>query len=315
MNILKQVFLYSSCLLMAVACEKDNKRIDLAPVSVSFDHNSKTDSIEFGITNWKDELKTVELKASIIGNAGINDHYISFAVDPNKLADFKTKYALPTAMLLPNSNYYFFKDVVKLATGNKTSEAAQLNLFQQTKLLEYSTYVLPIVIKSIDGKALELENERVIYYVFKTGKPLTINKSAWTIEQYSSYNPGLSPTNLLDANNETTMWSTNISEKMPQWVLINFNKELRFSSLTYYLPKLINFPTDGGYPTKVKIEVSSDGQSWTDKGTFDSNIQQPMQTLEIGESTARMLRFTVLQSVKYLNLYEMIIIGGISINP
>src|SRR5690606_28707777 len=101
------------------------------------------------------------------------------------------------------------------------SDTAWLNIGQQTKLMEYSSYVLPVVIQSVDGSSEGVAN-KVLYYVFKTGKPLFINKKGWTIDSYSSQNGTSSPNFLLDDDNLSTFWASNIAGQMPQWVVINF---------------------------------------------------------------------------------------------
>ena len=172
-----------------------------------------------------------------------------------------------------------------------------------------------MVIQSVDGNPDGATGKRVVYFVFKTGKPLFVNKTGWTIAGFSSVNGTSVAANLIDNNEATTYWGSNISQQMPQWVSINFNREVTFVSLNYYLPTVLKYPTLGGYPTSIRIETSMDGTNWVDKGTFAGNINNNMQTLDVGLTTARYLRFTALAAVKYSSAYDAVFISGISLIP
>src|SRR5690606_36428125 len=126
---------------------------------------------------------------------------------------------------------------------------------------------------------------------------------------YSSHFNAFIPTNVLDGDNANTYWTSNITQQMPQWITINFNGEIIFNAVNYHLPPLLGYPAQGGYPTSIKIETSMDGAQWSDRGTFTGNIKDNMQTLELGETVARYLRFTSLASVKYAAVYDAIFIS------
>jgi hypothetical protein len=306
------------CTLISVlmACSKDKTLAPLPNGSVSFDRAQGNDVIESDLSILEDKLTTLEIMANFNGTPSTDDHYITFAVDTTKIADYKRTYGNNNAKVFPTSSYLFYKPVVKLQAGASKSEAAQLNIGQQTKLTEYTTYVLPIVIRSVDGEIEGANSERVLYYVFKTGKPLVINKAGWTILAFSSQNSTANaPTTLLDANNTTTFWTTQLAQTMPQFVSINFNRDIIFTGVIYYLPTALGYPNNGGYPTSFQIETSMNGTTWVNKGTFTGNISNNMQTVDIGNTTARYLRFTCLSSAVYLNAYNIISIAGISLVP
>ncbi|SMC45502.1 BT_3987 domain-containing protein [Pedobacter africanus] len=297
-----------------MSCKKDDTLVDLPDGSISFDLPASSDVIEMPVSILADATTTLEIKAALTGNAANEDHHVTFAIDTTKISGYTAKYG--PALVLPTSAYLFYKSIVTLPAGATKSEAAILNIGQQTKLTEYTTYVLPVVIKSVDGKIEGPATNRVIYYVFKTGKPLFVNRTGWTIAGFSSQNSATNAAGMLiDANNLATYWASSIQQSMPQWVSINFGKEVSFISLTYYLPTILVYPTQGGYPTSMRIETSMDGTTWVNKGVFAGNIVNKMQTIDVGQTTARYLRFTVLASAKYSNLYDAIFISGIMLTP
>lgn len=306
----------AACLLMVLlaACSKEKVKVALPDGSIAFQQTAGKDTTQIAVSILKDVPMVLNLKATLSGQGSGDEHWVTFTVDTTKIANYRAKYG--NALLLPASSYLFFKPVTRIAPGSVVSEAAELNIGAQTRLTEYSTYVLPVVIKSVDGKTEGTAINQVLYYVFKTGKPLFVNKTGWTIDGFSSQNSAANaPATLLDANNTTTYWISAINQQMPQWVSINFNREVSFTAVTYYLPAALVYPTQGGYPTSIKIETSMDGTNWVNKGVFAGNIVDKMQTIDIGLTTARYLRFTVLSSVKYSNTYEAIFISGISLVP
>lgn len=308
------IAIFCSLVFLCAACSKDSVPDALPAGSISLQYNPGKDTIELPVSILKDSTVTLGLKVALTGDVSSSDHWVNVGIDSNKIRDYKLKYG--NAILLPATSYLFYKSRVRIAAGSSVSDSVILNLGLQTKLTEYTTYVLPVTIKSVDGMVEGAATDRVIYYVFKTGKPLFVNKTGWTIADFSSQNNTTNtPAMLLDANNTTTYWATSISLTMPQWVTINFNRDVVFNSLVYYLPTVLAYPNNGGYPTSMRIETSMNGTTWEDKGTFAGNIAGNMQTLTTGETTARYLRFTILSSVKYSNTYDAVFISGISLMP
>ena len=302
------------CLLIVLfsACSKDEDRVFLSEGSVSFEQPPGKDTLQMPVSLLRDTTVIISLKAALSGAASAEDHWVSFAADTTKILEYRSKYG--NALLLPASSYLFFKSTARIPAGNSVSESAELNIVQQTKLTEYSTYVLPLVVKTVDGKE-DLASERVLFLVLKTGKPLTINRTGWTIAGQSSVQGTFVAANLIDANNFATYWASNIQQQMPQWVSISFNRDITFTGVTYYVPTLLRYPTLGGYPTSIRIETSMNGTQWVDKGVFAGDVKDNMQTLDIGLTTARYLRFTSLSAVRYSSLYDAVFIGGVSLVP
>jgi hypothetical protein len=303
-----------SFIILVAACSKDDDRAALPENSISFQLAAGKDTVEMPVSILKDTTLVLKLQAALSGTPSSTEHYIGFGVDTTKILAFRARYG-SSALLLPATSYLFYRSMVRIAAGGSVSDSAVLNIGQQTKLKEYSTYVLPLVIQSVDGNTDGTATSRVVYFVFKTGKPLFVNKTGWTIAGFSSANGTLAATNVLDDNNLTTYWASNIQQNMPQWFSINFNKDIVFTAVNYYLPTALKYPTLGGYPTSMKIETSMDGTNWVDKGIFAGNIVNNAQTLDIGETTARYLRFTSLAVVKYNADYEAVFISGISLIP
>lgn len=307
------IIIFCAFTLLLTACRKDDAPAALANGSISIQAAAGKDTLQRSVSILSDTTTVIGLTATLSGSASSSDHYVNFGVDTTKMVQFRAQYG--AAVLLPSTSYFFYKPQVRVPAGTLVSEQAILNIVQQTKLVEYTTYVLPVVIQSVDGITEGAQSDRVIYYVFKTGKPLTINKVGWTIFSFSSVNGTFVAANILDDNNLTTYWATVLAGQMPQSIAINFNKNVTFTGVNYYLPTLLKYPTLGGYPTSIQIETSMDGISWQSRGVYAGNVVNNMQTLNTGSVTARYLRFTALASIKYSSTYSVIFISGISLVP
>ncbi|SEA63598.1 BT_3987 domain-containing protein [Pedobacter hartonius] len=312
---MNKTYLVIICMLMLLftACSKKNGVDALSDSSVTFDVSAGKDTVQIPLSIKKDSIIVVKFKASLSGGTSANDHWVNFAVDTSRINTYRTKYG--QAQLLPSGSYLFYKPLTQIAAGASSSEQAQLNIVLQSKLTELTTYVLPIVIQSVDGKVEGAASPTVLYYVFKTGASPVISKAGWTIAGVSSIFNTFRAQNLLDDDKKATYWTSNITGVMPQWVSINFNRNITFSAVNYSLPTLLNYPSLGGYPTSIQIETSMDGIAWVNKGIFQGNISNNTQTLNTGLTTARYLRFTSLASVKYSGIYSAIFISDISLMP
>lgn len=307
------IVIFCSLTVMLTACRKQSGPAVLPDGSISIQYAAGQDTIQMPLSILSDTALVMKLTAALSGNTSSTDHWVNFAVDTTKITAFSAKYG--TALLLPRSSYFFYKPTTRLAAGASVSDPSQLNIVQETKLTEYSTYVLPVVIQSVDGKTEGAATSRVIYLVFKTGRPLFIKKAGWTIAGFSSAYSTLVAANVLDADNIGTYWASNLTGQMPQWIALNFNRDITFSALAYYIPPALSYPKYGGYPTSIQIETSMDGVNWVSKGVFAGNIVNNTQTINTGITTARYLRFTALSSVKYAGVYEAVFISGISLFP
>lgn len=310
---INHIAIFYSAVLLLTACHKDSKAPALPDGSVTFEQAAGKDTLSMPLSVLSDSVIVIGLKSILTDKPSSADHWVNFAVDTTKINAFRSTYG--DAVLLPYTSYLFYKQLTKIPAGALISDSAQINIVQETLLKPYTTYVLPIVIQSVDGKLEGAASSRVLYLVFKTGKPLFISKDGWTIAGYSSNYTTFLPANILDANTTTTYWTSNITLAMPQWIAINFGSKITFSAVKYSVPTLLKYPTLGGYPTSIQIETSMDGTNWVSNGIFAGNIANNTQTINTGLLTAGYLRFTALACVKYSNTYNCIFISDISLVP
>jgi hypothetical protein len=289
-------------MLLLMACKKEeDKREDLPEGSVTFDLPATQEVVEQNVSVKEVALVSLEMKAVLSGATSADNHYVTFAPDTTKIAAYRLKYGA-AALLLPTQSYLFYKQKVIIPAGSNISEPAVLNLSYQTTLRARNTYVLPLAITSVDGKPEDPVTRRVVYYVFKTGEPLYLDHTGFTVTATGS-STLLSNTasRVVDAATGTTFWASSNTVPLPQYVTIDYARNVTFSGIDYFFPTAIT-KTAGGYTTSAKVETSTDNITWTDRGTFAINVDNALkkQTITLPSlTTARYLRFSILEATPY----------------
>ncbi|MDQ7948427.1 MAG: discoidin domain-containing protein [Pedobacter sp.] len=306
-----------TALLLLTACEKDGSgREALAEGRVTFNLPASTDVVASPLVIKTKSVVSIEIKAALQGGVSSDEHYVGFATDTTKIADYRAKYG-NSALLLPTTNYLFYKSTAAIAAGASLSEPAILNLGFQTSLKKFTTYVLPLVISSVDGVMQDPKTRRVVYYVFNTGDGRYVEHTGFTPTATATSTSGANvASRAIDANISGTYWASATTSALPQSLTIDYIRDVTFTGLDYYLPTAIT-TASGGFTTSAKIETSSNGTVWADKGTFavDANNPDKLQTINLpAPATARFVRFTILSATPYVAgtmTYSVGFVGGI----
>lgn len=301
-----------------MACKKDESgRKALPEGSVTFDVPGSTDVVASELDIRETALLSIEMKATLLGDASSDVHHVTFATDTAKIAEYRAKYG-STALLLPTTSYLFYKTTVAIPAGSNVSEPGVLNLSFQTVLRPRSVYVLPLVITSVDGQQQDPKTRRVVYYVFNTGDATYIDHTGFTLTATASSTLGANtPARAVDAATGSTFWASSNTAALPQWVSIDFGRNVTFPSFDYFFPTAVT-PAAGGYTTSAKVETSSDNINWVDKGTYAINVNNALKRQTIimpSLTTARYLRFTILTATPYMAsptiIYNIGFVSGI----
>ncbi len=298
--------------LLFAACSKDSIT-ELSTGSVSIQgYSSTTDTLVKEMPLVTDSVITFKLGATLNGQSATNDHYIRFAVDTSKIALYRSKYG--DATLLPNCSYFFYKSDCYIREGSSLSDSVEMNIVQENSLKGFTTYVLPMVIQSVDGQKNAVAPGEVMFLVFEAGKSSVISKAEWEIVSVSSEWEAGMAVQAIDNVITTGGWASDPYGSMPQNIVIDFGYATTFSEVTDH-PRYYEIGQQGGVPTKVKIELSMDGISWTDKGTFDLEHSEEQVIDMGGECTAQYMRFTVLEATLMFGAYEAVYLSEIGLNP
>nr|WP_121273635.1 discoidin domain-containing protein [Pedobacter schmidteae] len=304
--------------ILFMSCKKDKTAPEpLAEGRVAFDVPASTDVVVRDLDIRNEALISLEMKATLQGETSTDVHQVTFATDTAKIVDYRQKYGAG-ALLLPTTAYLYYKPNVTIPAGANISEAGVLNFRVLTSLKAHSTYVLPLVISSVDGQMQDPKTRKLIYYVFKTGDATYIDHTGYTLVATASSTLGVNvPARAIDATTGTTFWASSNTVALPQWLSIDFGRNVTFPSFDYFFPTGITAAV-GGYTTSAKVETSSDNINWVDKGTYaiDVNNTLKRQTINMPSlTTARYLRFTILTATPYnvsaTIVYNIGFVGGI----
>lgn len=303
------ILLYILAICLVAACKKDEVKPSLPPRSISIQGLAAKDTMLKNMPVLKDTPVIINLNAVLEGQVSMVDHIVTFRVDTTRLSEYRLKYG--NATLLPYNAYLLFRSRCRIPAGASVSDSVQLNLTAQTTLKPETLYVLPIVIQNVDGSTDPVAAQQVLYIVIKTGKALDIDKSTWRIVSVSSTLAGSPATNLLDKDINTE-WGSDFFG-VPANIVFDFSQPINFSGVTYRVNDSY-YVTGGGYPVKVKIEVSMDLSTWIDKGTYNGITTPGTWSQSIGATTARYMRFTVLEAAPLFG-FSIAILGDVSLIP
>lgn len=290
--------------LLLVACNNDTETI-LADASVSIQNYTITDVIVNELPVLEDEIITVNVKAQLNNQTAKKDLHVRFAVDETKIYLYRNKYG--DALLLPYKAYYFYKSNCHILKGETLSDDIELYIVQESLLRAYTTYVLPVVIQTVDGDTDGITPDEVMYIVLETGNADNISKAEWQVVSVSHEDGTLYGSNAIDDDTETN-WGTSLFDSPPYSIVIDFSSEIAFSGVTC-MPGSLTL----GCPTQVQIELSDDGSTWEDVGTFDLEPAET-QLIDTGINSAQYMRFTALEVVSYYG-YTPLKLSEIGLEP
>lgn len=304
-----EIIIFFLLVVGLIACNKSNSTSSLEIGKITIYGLDTKDTLCKEVPIKKDSAIVLSLRAVLQGAPSNKEHIISFKADTSRMSAYRSKYGV--AKTLPGSSYLFYRSECRINAGTNISDSIELNLIKQTDLLPETEYVLPVVIRQIDGTTDFVSKNSVLFLVLKTGKAAGYSKAAWTIAAVSSQASMGQAINLLD-NNVSTTWNT--GSGMPQFVTIDFGVSLEFNKVTYTTPaQYYSSAYNGGFPTQVKIEVSIDGNNWIDKGTYTGTAIAETWIQDIGITTARYLRFNILAVKPLAGVFHIAYIGDIGL--
>lgn len=274
-------------LLFFAACSEDEiTELPASSIGIS-GYSSQNDTLVTEMEVLTDSIITIKLNATLHENEATDNHYVRFAVDTSKIASYRNKYG--EAFVLPSTSYFFVKPECQITKGSTLSDEIELNIVQQTLLRPYSTFVLPLVIETVDGNPKSVNPGEVMYLVFKAGRALFISKAEWEIVDATDIEtgPGV-PNNAID-NDEGTFWQagSTVGAVPPYFIEIDFANEIVFTAIS-----ITNFHPVFGSILEGQIEVSLDGDIWSDLGTYQYT-EQGDRLIETGITSARYIRLNI----------------------
>lgn len=241
-------------------------------------------------------IMTDTLQHIVFGAAygGVNDQSqlinVQFAVNPALVDSFNMKNGT-NYVLLPAASYTIDNLTTDIPAGKVSSMPLRFAIKTVGGLETSKDYLLPISIVQTDASIPVNENLRTTYFQIKT-EYQEYSRPVWTLLETSSQeSPNIGP-NAFD-NNTATAWHTQwklAKPTHPHYLKVDMNATNSMHG--FYFIGSNNTP--GGNPQKVHVEVSTDGNSWTNTGTFTFQNVYTKQTFYLNNPVpARYFKFVV----------------------
>lgn len=241
-------------------------------------------------------IMTDTLQYIVFGAAfgGVDDQSqlinVKFEVNPALVDSFNKKNATAYAML-PAGSYKFDNLSTDIPAGKESSTPLHFAIKTVGGLEVSKDYLLPISLVQTDACIPVNENLRTTYFQIRS-EYLEYNRPAWTLLETSSQEPPNISLNAFD-NNTTTVWHTQWKlAKPPHPHYLKVDMNATNSMHGFYFTGSNNTAT--GNPQKVHVDVSVDGSTWTNTGTFTFRNVYTKQTFYLNDPVpARYFRFVV----------------------
>ncbi|RPD39838.1 discoidin domain-containing protein [Chitinophaga barathri] len=212
------------------------------------------------------------------------DINVSFDVDYSKwdsINTSRTNAGLPAFERIPDNIFEFAKGGTVIKKGNVISDNIAFTI--NAKLIEEGhNYMIPVRLTSAEDFTVT-SGQAITYFVVKVTPPVypEINRSAWTIFDVDSEEAsGEGPNNgraifALDGLLNTfwhTQWDGG-EPPLPHHIAVDMHATNTLSGL--YLTARQNAPN--GAPKTATVEVSADGTTWQNAGTYQLQAINPRQ--------------------------------------
>lgn len=241
-------------------------------------------------------IMTDTLQHIVFGAAfgGVDDQSqlinVQFSVNPALVDSFNKKNGTNYTML-PAGSYQLTNLATDIPAGKVSSTPLQFAVKTVGGLEVSKDYLLPISIQQTDASIPLNENLRTTFFQIRS-EYQEYNRPAWTLLEASSQeSPNIAP-NSFD-NNTTTVWHTQwraAKPPHPHYVKVDMNATNSMHG--FYFTGSNN--TGTGNPQKVHVDVSVDGNNWTNTGTFTFQNVYTKQTFYLNNPVpARYFRFVV----------------------
>ncbi|MCD0488701.1 DUF1735 domain-containing protein [Pedobacter sp. MC2016-14] len=260
-------------------------------------------SFAFSVIQFGSGPSGADIKASFparITQESEEDVKVTYGVDNSKIAAYNaannTSYvAVPDGMVTLGADLTIPKGALISSTNLDFSIPRD-----KMSLLTAPGYLIPLQIKSVTGANTEVSsNASTVYVVVTAVVTNEFERTNWTIHSFSTQEATGEGANngravfLLD-NVLSTFWTSqwNGSEPAPpHFVAFDMKATLSLSGL-YITGRQVT--SVSGPPKTIVVEVSNDGTTWQNAGTYELALVQTRQTVAFPQKySARYFKVTV----------------------
>ena len=268
-------------------------KYDLVNGTIYINQADTTDRLVFNLDPSKDTSLDVAFQAAIADQPSAYNTTVTFGVDTTQMSAYVQEYG--QADLLPAGDYQLIDSVASMPAGAQQSSTVKIRLLSTARVDPFKTYVVPVVIKNVGGKTAPIRGNAVLFIVF-TKVP---DPNAFSVVSSTSDDGSNLASNILNGN--YTCWRTpffTTDSLPPQSVVVDLAAPWPINGITFRGGPNSFF---AGAPTRVEIDLSTDGTTWTDAGQFNFTgvSQAVISVISFPTTTARYFRFTILDATSY----------------
>lgn len=232
---------------------------------------------------------------------------VQFEVNPALVDSFNKKNGTNYA-LLPAASYKLENLATDIPSGKVSSNPLRLAIKTVGGIDALKDYLLPVSIVQTDANIPLNENLRTTYFQIR-GEYQEYSRAAWKVIEFSSDETPNVAANTID-NNLTTTWHTQwraAKPVHPHFVKVDMNATNSMHGFYFYGSN--NIAT--GNPQTVHVEVSTDGTTWTNTGTYNFQNVYTKQVFYLSNAVpARYFRFVVDASFSNTHFTHLLEIGA-----
>jgi len=246
-----------------------------------------------------------------------HDINVQFAVAPELVSTFNLKNGT-NYPILPDGSYTLSQTSGVIPKGKLSTEPYKISINPvAAKLTLFQNYLLPVTISKIDDNVTVNESMRTTYYVVKPSLSFfdfpEYDRSAWTINSFSTQEPAEGPTNggvassVLDGK-LTTFWHSQWAGSTPpppHWLVVDMGTAKTIHGIAFTGRQSDNT----GKPQTVTVSVSNDASNWENVGSLTlKNINAKQLYFVTTFKEGRYFKITVLTTFgnsAYTHLAEL----------
>jgi len=262
-------YLILGLLVLSVSCNKEELRYNPADWEKLYMPQAISNPAQRPLI-MRDTAQTIVYGVAYAGtDFPTSDIAVTFQADPDKVATFNTAHATNYEVLPANS--YTFQSTTVIPAGKTNSTALHLQVKTIGALEPLVDYLLPISLTQVADNLTINPNLQTTYFLIR-GEYEPFDRSEWKVVDFSSQNGQEGSTNERVENaidgDVNTFWHSQYAGARPgppHFFTFDMNKLQNVHGASFSARR----NAANGQFKRIRIELSKDGQSWEQAGSFE----------------------------------------------
>ncbi|MCW9707980.1 BT_3987 domain-containing protein [Fodinibius salsisoli] len=307
MNKLFRYFSFASVavLLMFTACDPAGSGTDIEnPEQYKQVYMPQANSMPAEeILILKDEVQNITYGAGYGGpSAPASDIKVSFEFTP-ALADSFNEAQGTDYPLIPEQAFEMEASSAVIPAGERASAPLKLRVNPYGSLELDQPYLLPLSMSSIEGGYIVNPDLETTYFLLTASLDF-LDRSGWSVVEVSSEEVNSQGASTLDGD-VNTFWHTAWSQSQPDYphhIIVDMKNMQTIGGF-----QITNRQNDSRGMTRIRLEGSTDGETWTSFGEFDfEQINDPQRYFIESNPKIRYFKLVALEGPNFFTFVSEI---------